>query len=86
MSTTSCLKSGMSWLNCLGKGIGYSIYYPKPLHLQKCFEYLGYREGDFPAAEKVCREIIALPMYPELEDREIDHICETVAELYGKKL
>ena len=60
-------------------GIGYSIYYPKPLHMQKCFAYLGYKEGDFPAAERVCRRIIALPMYPELTDDEVDAVCDQVA-------
>ena len=60
-------------------GIGYSIYYPKPLHLQKCFAYLGHREGDFPVAESVARRIIALPMYPELGDDEVDFVCDTIA-------
>jgi dTDP-4-amino-4,6-dideoxygalactose transaminase len=64
------------------KGIGYSIYYPKPLHLQACFEYLGHKDGDFPVAERICGEIIALPMYPELKADEIDYICDTVSEFY----
>lgn len=59
-------------------GIGYSIYYPKPLHLQKCFAYLGYKEGDFPVAESVSKRILALPMYPELTANEVDFVCDTV--------
>lgn len=64
------------------KEIGHSIYYPKPLHLQKCFEYLGHKEGDFPVAEKVSKEILALPMYPELTDEEIDFTCEEIKAFY----
>lgn len=64
------------------KGIGTSIYYPRPLHLQKCFAYLGYKEGDFPVAERVCNEILALPMYPELSDDEIDYVCDAIASFY----
>jgi dTDP-4-amino-4,6-dideoxygalactose transaminase len=60
------------------KGIGYSIYYPIPLHLQKCFSYLGHKPGDFPVAEKVASEIIALPMFPELADEEIDYVCDEI--------
>jgi dTDP-4-amino-4,6-dideoxygalactose transaminase len=62
------------------RGIGYSIYYPKPLHLQKCFEYLGYKEGDFPVAERICKRIIALPIYPEITADEIDYVCDTITE------
>jgi dTDP-4-amino-4,6-dideoxygalactose transaminase len=63
-------------------GIGYSIYYPMPLHMQKCFEYLGYKKGDFPVAERVSEKIIALPIYPELTMDEVDYICETIRSFY----
>ncbi|MDU1414411.1 MAG: DegT/DnrJ/EryC1/StrS family aminotransferase [Clostridium sp.] len=66
------------------KGIGTSIYYPKPLHLQKCFEYLGHKEGDFPVTEKMCKQILALPIYPELRDDEVSSICEAIKEFYNK--
>jgi dTDP-4-amino-4,6-dideoxygalactose transaminase len=64
------------------KGIGYSIYYPVPLHLQKCFSYLGYKKGDFPVAEKTCEEIIALPMYPELRDDEVEYVCDQISRFF----
>ena len=56
------------------KGIPTAIYYPKPLHLQKCFEYLGYKKGDFPVSEKVSKNIISLPMNPYINDNEINYI------------
>lgn len=62
--------------------IGYSIYYPLPLHLQKCFSYLGYKKGDFPVAERICNEIIALPIYPELKEDEIDYVCDTIEKFF----
>jgi dTDP-4-amino-4,6-dideoxygalactose transaminase len=64
--------------------IGYSIYYPMPLHLQKAFEYLGYKTGDFPIAERVSKEIIALPIYPEITVNEIEYVCETIKDFYKK--
>jgi len=64
------------------KGIGTSIYYPIPLHLQKCFAYLGHKKGDFPVAERTCEEIIALPIFPELSDDEVDYICDQIATFY----
>lgn len=64
------------------KGIGTSIYYPRPLHLQKCFAYLGHKEGDFPVAERVCKEILALPMYSELGDDEVEFVCDAIESFY----
>ena len=65
------------------KGVATSIYYPKPLHLQKCFEYLGYKEGQFPVTEKMCKQILALPIYPELTNEEVQYICECIKEFYN---
>ncbi|MCH3963148.1 MAG: DegT/DnrJ/EryC1/StrS family aminotransferase [Clostridium sp.] len=64
--------------------IGNSIYYPIPLHLQKCFSYLGYKKGDFPVAEKLSKEVIALPIYPEITEKEIDFVCDTIKKFYKK--
>jgi len=56
------------------QGIPTAVHYPMPLHLQECFAYLGYKEGDFPISEKVSREIMSLPMNPYVNDNEIHFI------------
>ena len=57
------------------KGIGTGIHYPIPVHLTKAFEYLGYKEGDFPVTEDLARRIVSLPMYPELTREQIEYVA-----------
>ena len=57
------------------QGIPTAVHYPMPLHLQECFKYLGYKDGDFPIAQKVSSEIMSLPMNPYVSNDEIDYIC-----------
>jgi dTDP-4-amino-4,6-dideoxygalactose transaminase len=66
-----------------GRGIGCAIYYPLSLHLQPCFAYLGYREGSMPASEAASREVISLPVYPELSPAQQDAVIDAVRAFYA---
>jgi len=63
------------------RGVSTGIYYPVPLHLQEAFKNLGYKGGDLPITEKVCSEIFSIPIYPELESKEIRKIIESLDEV-----
>lgn len=63
--------------------IGAAIYYPVPLHRQKCFLSLGYQQGSLPVTEQACQEVLSLPVFPELTRREQDRVIESLAEFAG---
>ena len=68
----------------LGKqGVGTEIYYPVPLHLQKCFAYLNHQVGDFPESERATQETLALPVYPELTREQLEYVISMVGEFYA---
>ncbi len=67
------------------RGVPTEIYYPSPLHLQPAYTFLGYREGDFPNAEAACREVVSLPIYPELTPDQRETVVSTIAAFYATK-
>ncbi len=64
--------------------IATEIYYPVPLHLQKCFTYLGYKAGDLPESERASKEALAVPMFPELREDEQQRVVGAIAEFYSR--
>ena len=64
--------------------IGSSIYYPLPLHLQPCFSYLGYKEGSCPESERAAREVLSLPISPELTTSQLDEVIDTIGAFHGR--
>jgi len=64
------------------KGVDSGIYYPVPLHLQRCFRSLGYQEGDLPEAERAAKEVLALPLFPGLTTDQQEFVVASIAEFY----
>jgi dTDP-4-amino-4,6-dideoxygalactose transaminase len=64
-------------------GVGTSVFYPLSLHQQQCFADLGYRHGDFPLSEKAAKEVLALPIYPELTAEQQDYIVDSIKGFFG---
>jgi dTDP-4-amino-4,6-dideoxygalactose transaminase len=67
------------------QGVETEIYYPIPLHLQKCFQYLDYKQGDFPHAEAAALNVLALPVYPELTEEQQRYVVDQIGCFYEQK-
>lgn len=65
-------------------GIGTAVHYPLPLHLQKALAHLGYKRGDFPHAERACERALALPLFPELTEAQVDYVCDSLRGIIGR--
>ncbi len=72
---------------CLAEtGIGSGIHYPIPLHLQKAYQHLGYKKGDFPVTERVAAEIVSLPMFPQLTHRQQEEVANKIKEFAASRV
>jgi dTDP-4-amino-4,6-dideoxygalactose transaminase len=68
----------------LSKNIPSMVYYPGPLHMQEAYSYLGYKEHDFPVTSALCREVLSLPMHPNMDQEQLDYIITNVLEFFDK--
>ena len=66
------------------QGVGNAVHYPIPLHLQKAYASLGHQAGDFPVAEKAAREVLSLPIFPELTDAQIVRVAQAIHDFFGR--
>ena len=64
------------------EGIGHAVYYPIPLHRQPCFADLGYKDGSLPVSERAAREVLSLPIYPELTRAQLDRVVDAIRGFY----
>jgi dTDP-4-amino-4,6-dideoxygalactose transaminase len=67
------------------KGIGTEVYYPVPMHLQECFAYLGYAEGSFPESEKAAKETLAIPVYPEVSETQVNYVVDCIQQFFSNE-
>jgi len=65
------------------RGVGSSVYYPLALHQQECFQFLGYRVGEFPESERATREVLSLPVFPELTESQLSFVADSIREFFG---
>ncbi len=80
--TIKCAKRDALQAHLRESEVGCGVYYPFPLHLQKCFAHLNYKEGDLPITDKVCKEVLSLPISPELTTEQRDFVVETVRAFF----
>jgi len=66
------------------KGVGSEVYYPLPMHLQNCYQDLGYRKGSFPISEQAAEEVLSLPIYAELTQDQQAYVVQKVDEFYQR--
>lgn len=73
------VKDREKFINHLEKfGVGYSFHYPKPVHLQKAYEFLNYKEGSLPVSEELSKTTISIPLFPEMTEEEIDYVIKVI--------